>query len=393
MERAAARRFLSTLALDALSLGPAFARPHNRSLTHPWSRSQSNATPSFCDPPGPPARPRPRGFPSSPTSLQHCDCHSTDGTDTTWEKTQEGNDPGQRRNRDTCLDTRVSAPIGLPQIISDLQAQRAHMPHRSAEGSIPSIPEIPESRFASFWRGQNVPGTAPSCSLKRLPREPIVRGEGPEHALLQSVGARWIRNTPSREARTTGVFSMLWRSTRTKYSVRTNTVCLPLRIQIRPSPLPPSRPRSSIFPETAPEKIGRTRTPGLAQPGWDDGDPVRRLGHRNLARQASTDPILPSPPSLVSALGRTPAARSPQLAHPMRHGGVEHGAEPDLAHQGAPSNQRRKHPAGVLGVWSGPCVCCPSVVIGENGCSLIVSVLFRPNQTGPCPNQHQQSES
>ncbi len=35
VERAAARRFLSTLAFNALSLDPAFARPHNRSLTHP----------------------------------------------------------------------------------------------------------------------------------------------------------------------------------------------------------------------------------------------------------------------------------------------------------------------------------------------------------------------
>ena len=62
---------------------------------------------------------------------------------------------------------------------------------------------------------------------------------------------------------------------------------------------------------------------------------------------------------------------------------MEHGAEPDLTHPRAPSNQRRKHPAGVLRVWSSPCVLSLSVVIGENGCNSIVSVLFCPSHAGP----------
>ena len=152
-----------------------------------------------------------------------------------------------------------------------------------------------------------MPGTAPSCSLKRLPREPIVRGEA-QHEARKPV---YLHRLHCMELNAD------------KSALHNTCTVSAASHPDLASHFTPSRPRSSIFPETEPEKIGRTKTPGLGgmmgipSGAWTTG-PCQ-------TSETSFDRSLPLTPGLVSALGRTPAARSSQrtLAHPMEAWNME----------------------------------------------------------------------
>ena len=130
---------------------------------------------------------------------------------------------------------------------------------------------------------------------------------GPEHALLQSVGPHAFGTDFARSQNTAGVFSMDWMALNTDKIFRADQHCVSrFASRFGQAPSLHHGPRSSILPETAPEKIGRTKTPGL---GGTMGIPFGAWATGTL-RDKLPQIHPPPPPGLVSALGRTPAARS-----------------------------------------------------------------------------------
>ena len=153
-----------------------------------------------------------------------------------------------------------------------------------------------------------MPGTAPSCSLKRLPREPIVRGEA-QHEARKPVYLHRLH-------------CMELNADRSALH-NTCTVSAASHPDLA-SHFTPSRPRSSIFPETEPEKIGRTKTPGLGgmmgipSGAWTTGT---LPDERDKLRQIP--PLDPRPGLSSWQDARSPQLAARTLAHPMEAWNME----------------------------------------------------------------------